>query len=359
MEPNHEKFMYKNKVMKKLTVKYFIVLTSLALLMLTNSNLVAQAGTLRFIPSDKEKRHCEIKLKKFPFAFDINTSKFYTYNSSNQSRESESAKPQEVIKSSTLLEKLLEGCRCKKYITTRGVFGVETTDIKRSSWAKNFLNNTCEYIQEVRNMELQREATTSIEFCTITSDQLTIAGLPITIETFKNIDITSDCKLDTNNREKCLSKRYEIQTKCKATKNPDAIFHGIKCTDAAIIQCVGDNQEPEILDFLDGFTSDSLNIDTVLKTNDQKGFQKIQDQGAGANNPAINLLLFIINTLANLSFLISVFMLIMAGFYTVIASGNTEMNNKAKAAIKYFVMAVCFTLLSYSIVTIIKALIYS
>jgi hypothetical protein len=49
----------------------------------------------------------------------------------------------------------------------------------------------------------------------------------------------------------------------------------------------------------------------------------------------------------------------MAGFYTVIASGNTEMNNKAKAAIKYFVMAVSFTLLSYSIVTIIKALLYS
>ena len=156
-----------------------------------------------------------------------------------------------------------------------------------------------------------------------------------------------------------MSAQHYIKEECKTGRGPESKIKGVECKNKDIVQCIGDEKTPEILDFNDGFTSESLNVDKVLKTQDQKGFQNIQDQGAGTNNPAINILLYIINTLANLSFLISVFILIMAGFYTVIASGNTEMNNKAKAAIKYFVMAVSFTLLSYAIVTVIKALIYS
>ena len=190
-------------------------------------------------------------------------------------------------------------------------------------------------------------------------NSFSIIDLKITLPTFKRIDQTKDCVINSDGREKCLSLQHYIKEECKTGHGPESKVEGIECKNKDIVQCVGNSDTPIIFDFNDGFTSESLNINKVLKTEDQKGFQNITDQGAGTNNPAINILLYIINTLANLSFLISVFMLIMAGFYTVIASGNTEMNNKAKAAIKYFVMAVSFTLLSYSIVTIIKALLYS
>jgi len=362
MVPNQEKFMYKNKLMKKLTAKYFIVLASLAFIMFANLNLVtqtAQAATLPFVAQNKLERHCKVELPKFPFAFNPKTGEFFKYNGSNRNA-SEDANPINVIKTSNSLKKLLEGCRCKDFITTRGIFGVETEDIKRSSWATFHLKNVCQYIQEQRLIETEgASGTTSIEYCTIESTKLVIKDLKITLPTFKRIDQTKDCVINSDGREKCLSLQHYIKEECKTGHGPESKVEGIECKNKDIVQCVGNSDTPIIFDFNDGFTSESLNINKVLKTEDQKGFQNITDQGAGTNNPAINILLYIINTLANLSFLISVFMLIMAGFYTVIASGNTEMNNKAKAAIKYFVMAVSFTLLSYSIVTIIKALLYS
>ena len=63
--------------------------------------------------------------------------------------------------------------------------------------------------------------------------------------------------------------------------------------------------------------------------------------------------------MAGLSFLIAVAMLILGGFYLVMASGNSEMTDKGKKAIKNFILAIIFTLLSYSIVTIIQLLLYS
>ena len=63
--------------------------------------------------------------------------------------------------------------------------------------------------------------------------------------------------------------------------------------------------------------------------------------------------------MAGLSFLIAVAMLILGGFYLVMASGNSEMTDKGKKAIQNFILAIIFTLLSYSIVTIIQLLLYS
>ena len=83
------------------------------------------------------------------------------------------------------------------------------------------------------------------------------------------------------------------------------------------------------------------------------------NQGAGSSNPALNTILYIINLLAGLSFLIAVAMLILGGFYLVMASGNSEMTDKGKKAIQNFIYAIIFTLLSYTIVTIIQILLYS
>jgi len=108
--------------------------------------------------------------------------------------------------------------------------------------------------------------------------------------------------------------------------------------------------------------SNNLQTSQVLLQKDQRGlvgFFKTNDQGAGTDNPAINLVLYIINLLAGLSFMIAVAMLIIGGFYLVMASGNSEMTDKGKQSIKNFVLAITFTLLSYAIVTIIQAILYS
>jgi len=213
------------------------------------------------------------------------------------------------------------------------------------------LAQTCLHIQT------EEITSQSEKYCGITQNQYQSENM--TLSKFKDIDLNKNCTLDSANREGCLLKKHQIQSQCRQDSSPTTTVHGVECRKAHIVQCVGDNPNPIEFDELDGFTSESLNIDKVLKTEGQEGFQNISDQGAGTNNPAINFLLYIINTLANLSFLISVFMLIMAGFYTVIASGNSEKSAQAKAAVKYFIIAVSFTLLSYSIVTIIKALLYS
>lgn len=340
--------------------KFQIILVCLCLLIPYQAYAEVARKFLPDIPRDKLEEKCRPKLNNFPFAYNPETAKFFTMEGTNPV-EDNNASYENVINSKTQLAKLFDLCRCTEEITRRGVFGVETTDAKKSSWAQNFLtqNSACGYIKEVstRKLEGAGSGVTSRKYCLFTRQDH--ENLKMSRSMYKQMDQDNDCTIGSTNREKCLLKRYEIQNGCKTAQSPDTTINNIQCKEAYNVQCVGDNEDPEVLDFNDGFTSESLNIEKVLKTTGQKGFQNIQDQGAGTNNPGINLILYIINTLANLSFLISVFMLIMAGFYTVIASGNTEMNNKAKAAIKYFVMAVTFTLLSYSIVTLIKALIYS
>ena len=181
---------------------------------------------------------------------------------------------------------------------------------------------------------------------------------------------TKSCTIDTT-RETCLLNLNAAQAKCA---NPDIesrpdISDNLRevdsdleitrtCENLRYFGCIS-GDKPEYLNIETGFTSESLDVNKVLKTQDQVGFQGIEDQGAGDTNPAINFLLYIINTLANLSFLISVFFLIMGGFYLVIASGNSEMTDKGKTAIKNFIFAITFTLLSYTIVVIIRTLLYS
>jgi uncharacterized membrane protein len=181
---------------------------------------------------------------------------------------------------------------------------------------------------------------------------------------------TKSCTIDTN-REICLLNLYAAQAKCENTATSANISNNLKpepetadltiessCENLRYFGCIG-GTKPEYLNIEPGFTSESLDVNKVLKTEQQQGFQVLEDQGAGANNPAINFILYIINTLSNLSFLVSVFFLIMGGFYLVIASGNSEMTDKGKTAIKNFIFAITFTLLSYTIVVIIRTLLYS
>ena len=197
------------------------------------------------------------------------------------------------------------------------------------------------------------------------------------IESLITLDLNKDCKIE-GNKEKCqenlktasvkcaLDQRADISNELQADGKYSTIVDGAvteepvlrNCSNIRYFGCL-DGNKPEYLDIEKGFTSESLNVNAVLKTTGQTGFQGIENQGAGDNNPAINFILKIINTLSNLSFLVSVFFLIMGGFYLVIASGNSEMTDKGKTAIKNFIFAITFTLLSYTIVIIIRTLLYS
>jgi len=218
----------------------------------------------------------------------------------------------------------------------------------------------------------------TINYCIY--QQREVADLPEqirSIESLITLDLNKNCKID-GNKEECQKNLKTATVKCaldqgvaldnelKADGKYSTIVNGAvkeipvkrTCSNIRYFGCL-DGNKPEYLDIEPGFTSESLNVNAVLKTTGQTGFQGIENQGAGDNNPAINFILKIINTLSNLSFLVSVFFLIMGGFYLVIASGNSEMTDKGKTAIKNFIFAITFTLLSYTIVIIIRTLLYS
>jgi len=340
------------------------------LLAISFTNVSYASTTLNYVKPTDLEQHCRAKLPLLPYAFDATTRKFYTFNAGSSS-ESAEANPSQIISTTAKLEdlNLLEACRCNSYISKRGIFGAETTNVKRSSWAGFFLNDICEHTIVTKINSVQGGGITSIEYCGIEKSEYESRNM--TLAQFKDIDQNNNCRID-GGRETCKMNLVAAQVKCQAnpqaniddnlnpvTGNP-ATELGISrsCSNLPYFGCLS-KDKPEYLDIEPGYTAESLDVNKVLKTDGQIGFQGIDDQGAGTNNPAINFLLYIINTLANLSFLVAVFMLIMAGFYTVIASGNTESTDRAKSAIIYFVMAVACTLLSYSIVAVIKALIYS
>ena len=188
-----------------------------------------------------------------------------------------------------------------------------------------------------------------------------VAQKELSITQFRSFDSNNNCEIDAE--EECAIEYSKAVTNCQ-TKNESQTIKSqpIECPELRKWSCIkGDIKK---LTFSDGDFNESLKISDTLQKEGQDGFIKFfsiegNNQGAGANNPAINLILYVINLLAGLSFLIAVAMLILGGFYLVMASGNSEMTDRGKKAIQNFIYAIIFTLLSYTIVTIIQILLYS
>ena len=250
----------------------------------------------------------------------------------------------------------------------------------------NNTNNACSYINIKQTQTQPPSQNKNISYCLYNNitgwNQLTNIDNIKTIQNLKNLDFESNdngpanCKIDTDN-EKCKANQFAAIQKCQSNPKTSAqeLAKNIKgpttandpqdnqgpilsCSNIVYYGCIG-QEKPQYLNIDTGYTSESLDVNKVLKREDQQGFIKIGDQGAGENNPLINTILYIINLLTNLSFLVSVMFLIIGGFYLVLASGNSEMTDKGKDAIKNFIFAITFTLLSYTIVIIIRTLLYS
>ena len=268
-----------------------------------------------------------------------------------------------------------------------------TIRLQKKYWIEDHLLNTNSICKLIRFNQTQQSAVNGtrqpdqINYCIYQDDALT--EIPENIrnhETLVQYDTNRNCKIDNisdDSKEKCQVYLKSAQEHCRlnpSTKSDtlagllhtqdqyqtgrmidgraETIQIDTVCSNLRYFGCLA-KDKPEYLNLETGFSSDSLDVNKVLKTEGQIGFQGIGDQGAGSNNPAINFLLKIMNILSNLSFLVSVFFLIMGGFYLVIASGNSEMTDKGKTAIKNFIFAITFTLLSYTIVVIIRTLLYS
>ena len=324
----------------------------IAILCFAHTSFASKNLTVSKTEIQPKNTKCPTILKQIPYSYNV---KEKTFNPPN-------ATLLEITNSDDELLKLVKPCQCLDQIAKQNVFGPEVGEFKKSDWAKRFLPDACKRIQQTNSTQINGASTTSSQFCTISTPDLTIENKTILLTLFKAIDQHPvDCQLNSN-REKCLLKREQARIFCQSGQAPNTQIEGVPnfvCKEIDQMQCIRDSATPEKIDFDQGFDSESFNVNSVLKTEGQTGFTNIEDQGAGSNNPAINFILYIINLLTNLSFLISVLMLIMAGFYSVIASGNEEMNNKSKAAIKYFIMAITFTLLSYTIVIIIRSVLYS
>jgi len=276
----------------------------------------------------------------------------------------------------------------------------------RQDWIRtNIINNkdTCSHFQTKSDTRKQRTSdaklctpdtekkedknVTCTTYCTINPKDLEqkvgSTKHTLTIGQFRTIDINSNCKIDTSSsgsqreNEQCKVQREIALQECKVANSTDSILTGelpadnmgppspgfIPCNRLGYYYCDASGNF-QYLNFDGDLTAGGIDSAKTLLNKDQEGFvgffrQDINNQGAGTNNPAINLILYVINLLAGLSFLIAVAMLILGGFYLVMASGNSEMTDKGKNAIKNFIFAITFTLLSYAIVTFIQILLYS
>ncbi len=199
--------------------------------------------------------------------------------------------------------------------------------------------------------------------CAFDPDDIEIDDEELSITQFRSFDSNNNCEID--DEEKCAIEYSKAVTNCQTANEQQTIMSTlIPCPEIRNRKWSCIKGDIKKLTFSDGDFNESLKISEALQKEGQDGFIKffsIEDnnQGAGTNNPAINLILYVINLLAGLSFLIAVAMLILGGFYLVMASGNSEMTDRGKKAIQNFIYAIIFTLLSYTIVTIIQILLYS
>jgi hypothetical protein len=240
-----------------------------------------------------------------------------------------------------------------------------------AEWIRHHKNLFCKYIQ-TQTIESKPALPTQVTYCKI--EQWEVEFFNLDIDNFRAFDTNNDCKIEDteDENELCELELYTARQECSVlSEYPLADIYldqieGVNnenaCQQLSKIYC--DKGEKKILD-LGEFDSTQLSTDTLRNTQGsgenitgQKGFQKIKDQGAGENNPAINFILNIINILTNLAFFVSMFFLIMGGFYMVMASNNSEMQDKGKNAIKYFVFGISFVLLSYLLVVLIEGFLF-
>jgi len=367
------------------------------------------------------KENCRATIRNIPFGIKVDENNNFQpvlqANGAVTFLPSTNSDPNIIIDSEAELKKLVAPCRCLEMFSDlrmpeqvfSSALASSTTDAERTAaiqdkkermqkklWLERYIlgtQNLCQHInfkitqapapqaqpapaaQQAPAAQAPAPAPMQINYCLYLQSNLAPfdpnASNIKTLRSLITLDQNKNCQIDSR-RETCNMNLAAAQEKCKAnpqadiTKNLTPVPDGparelgisTNCSNLPYFGCLRANL-PEYLDIEPGYTAESLDVNKVLKTDGQIGFQGIDDQGAGENNPAINFLLYIINTLSNLSFLIAVFFLIMGGFYTVVASGNSEATDKGKAAIKNFIFAITFTLLSYTIVIIIRTLLYS
>jgi len=264
--------------------------------------------------------------------------------------------------SDSTVQLIAKTCPCTLATTVKQVLGVSGTapeasgatrdtfqaNANAAAWIKAHQQLACRYIQ-INNIE-DLPVGQKVSYCKITHSNLG----NLSVEDFRAFDIDNDCNIDNN--EKCKKELAEGRVTCASTYNKAIRVKGksVKCSEIHKYYCK--DNTPEKIDLGD-FDSESLDT-KLLKTTGQKGFINITDQGAGPSNPAINFILNIINILTNLAFFVSMFFLIMGGFYMVMASNNSDMQDKGKNAIKYFIFGISFVLLSYLIVILIEAYLF-
>jgi len=361
-------------MIKKLTL---ISLTLTLVLVSASTSLAEDIQEGSYKASDVTEAKCKRDiLPKLPYALKPKTREYYQLNSSNEFKLEPKANPgftssdqTYTLNDAAKISELAKACACKHSNQTLDPknFGTETTDYTRYFWATIHLSQTCQYITNTKQSSVDGSGEKTINYCAIKPQ--VIKDSTLTLTQYKTADTDNDCKIDSNKQETCLVKLYKAHNKCDDPTQTNFSADGFtgSCIDLKQnrFQCVNKDTPEELL-FNDQVQQDKLNTNYALtnKEQNQSGFigffaKRGNDQGAGADNPAINLILYIINLLAGLSFMIAVAMLIIGGFYLVMASGNSEMTDKGKQSIKNFVLAITFTLLSYAIVTIIQAIIYS
>jgi len=198
------------------------------LLAISFTNVSYASTTLNYVKPTDLEQHCRAKLPLLPYAFDATTRKFYTFNAGSSS-ESAEANPSQIISTTAKLEdlNLLEACRCNSYISKRGIFGAETTNVKRSSWAGFFLNDICEHTIVTKINRIQGGGITSIEHCGIEKSKYESQNM--TLAQFKDIDQNNNCQIESTKREACKLKMFNIQNQCPSAQRPDTKIHGVEC----------------------------------------------------------------------------------------------------------------------------------
>ena len=358
-----------NTPQKILTLAIITLSFSLSLLAIPSSHLTANANTFQTSDIYPKEEKCPELFKKFPYALDVKAKKFYKVGTKPEdltlNPKTNPSSPDTIVfyKENTI--KLAATCQCLTSIPNPNYWPTVTTAATQAAWANIYLAQVCDYVQIERVTKVSAGNRT-FKPCSI--DPAALEASKLNIDQFRNVDTNHNCKLDAGGREKCLTTRTLIQNTCK-NRATEFNFDGVKDSCAAAIQyqCIANNTKPKKIPlFDDSGQAQAISSQKTLTNKDagQIGFIKFfqlprNDQGAGTDNPAINLVLYIINLLAGLSFLIAVAMLILGGFYLVMASGNSEMTDKGKNAIKNFIFAITFTLLSYAIVTFIQILLYS
>jgi hypothetical protein len=257
---------------------------------------------------------------------------------------------------------IAQTCPCTLATTVKQVLGVSGTapasgstrtafqeNANAAAWIKAHQQLACRYIQ-INKIEDLTVGEKKVSYCKIKQSNLD----NLSVEDFRAFDTSNDCKIEGD--EVCKKELAEGRVKCASKYNPTITVKGksVKCSEIHKYYCK--DNTPKKIDLGD-FDSESLDT-KLLKTTGQKGFINITDQGAGPSNPAINFILNIINILTNLAFFVSMFFLIMGGFYMVMASNNSDMQDKGKNAIKYFIFGISFVLLSYLIVILIEAYLF-